>query len=144
MSKLKPCRACGKEVADTAFSCPSCGQRQPAGMPRGAKIFLAVVGAVALLIVVGVMALLAPSGEEDSATAAPMTAGERQIVERAFCAQVGGDPNKDVAGIEPAVDSEVERAGVGRDRASFIIGQWFGELSDNKIVNACGKAVAAR
>lgn len=142
MAKLKTCKACGKEVAESARGCPNCGQRQPAGMPRGAKIFLAVVGGIALLVVIGIMAVFAPSDKDDLAAAAPATPAERQIVERAFCAAVTGDPNKDVAGTEPAISDAVERAGVEHVRASFIIGQWFSDLSDHKIPSACGRAIA--
>jgi hypothetical protein len=56
MTKLASCRTCGKEVARNARNCPHCGQGQPAGTPRGAKIFLAVVGGIALLVVIAIVA----------------------------------------------------------------------------------------
>ncbi len=77
MAKLVACRTCGKEVAETARACPHCGQGQPAGTPRGAKIFLAVVGGIALLMVIGIMAALTPSDKDSKpleAGAAPVAA----------------------------------------------------------------------
>jgi hypothetical protein len=142
MAKLVACKTCGKEVAETAFACPHCGQARPAGMSRGVKVFLAGVGGLALLVIIAIIAALAPSAKDDLAVAAPATPAERQIVERAFCAAVSGDPNKDVAGTERAISDAVERAGVEHVRASFIIGQWFSDLSDHKIPSACGRAIA--
>jgi hypothetical protein len=79
--------------------------------------------------------------DDDLKVTAPATAQERAIVERAFCSALGNDPNRDVLGIEPAVADQVEHAGVEHVRASFIIAQWFSDLSDHKIATACGKAI---
>jgi hypothetical protein len=82
-----------------------------------------------------------PSDDEQAKAAAPMTRQERQIVERAFCAALNGDPNRDVMGIAPAVNDAVEQAGVDKVRTVFITAQWFSDLSDHKIPSACGKAI---
>lgn len=85
-----------------------------------------------------------PLAPDRPGAVAPMTPAERQIVEQAFCTAVGGDPNRGLEGIGPAVNAAIEGAGVEHTRAVFITEQWFTEFSDHKIPTVCGKDVAAQ
>jgi hypothetical protein len=107
--------------------------------PIRAKVKVQIIPLILMLTAFG---LFGCDSGDDLKAAAPATSQERAIVERAFCSAVNDDPNRDVAGIEPAVADQVERAGVQHVRASFIIAQWFSDLSDHKIATACGKALA--
>lgn len=97
-----------------------------------------------LLVLAVALCACGPTDEDVAKVTAPMTPQERQIVERAFCTAVGGDPNRDIRGIAPAVNDSVERAGVEHVRTVMITSQWWSEQSDHKIGRACGKVVGAR
>jgi hypothetical protein len=56
MSKIKSCKACGKEVATSAKVCPHCGKKLKIGM------FLKIVMGVIIIAVLG--AIFGPSDEE--------------------------------------------------------------------------------
>lgn len=85
-----------------------------------------------------------PSQEAQEEIMAPTTTRERQIVERAFCAAVGNDPNRDISGIEPEMIAAVGRASGESDLRAFWISQgWFNDLSDHKIASACGRRILA-
>jgi SOS response regulatory protein OraA/RecX len=67
MAKLKPCKTCGKEVAKSAKSCPSCGQKLKMGFFKKALIGFGVL--IVLIIVANL-------GSGDDTETASSTANE--------------------------------------------------------------------
>jgi len=49
MSKLKPCKSCGQEVAKSAKVCPKCGQKLKMGMIGKIGVFFVVLVVVAMV-----------------------------------------------------------------------------------------------
>ncbi len=60
MAKLKNCKHCGKEVAKSAKSCPSCGGKL--GSPAIVRLFCIVIGII--LVVVGCSKMFSDAADE--------------------------------------------------------------------------------